>query len=87
MPLVKATLCKTVLDCLPGNDSFRLSSKVTSKLRSRSPPMPLRLMPSSNPLRYRCSVVTLDDLSGDNTTRYKIVYYGSLLRKEATAVS
>ncbi|GFT07701.1 hypothetical protein TNCV_4046211 [Trichonephila clavipes] len=38
-PSVKASLYKRAIDCLLGNCSSRQSSKVTSKLRSRCPPM------------------------------------------------
>ncbi|GFT27974.1 hypothetical protein TNCV_643891 [Trichonephila clavipes] len=34
---VKANLCKTVVDCLPGNSFCRNSSKVTSQLKSLCP--------------------------------------------------
>ncbi|GFX28534.1 hypothetical protein TNCV_1153431 [Trichonephila clavipes] len=35
---LKARLCKTDVDCLPGNSSFRHSSKVTKNMRSGCPP-------------------------------------------------
>ncbi|GFX62864.1 hypothetical protein TNCV_3351901 [Trichonephila clavipes] len=39
---VKASLCKTHVDCLPGNSSSRPISKVTNKLRCQCPPMSSR---------------------------------------------
>ncbi|GFX70490.1 hypothetical protein TNCV_4474241 [Trichonephila clavipes] len=38
-PGVKDSLCKTVVECFPGNSALRNSSKDTRKLRIRCPPV------------------------------------------------
>ncbi|GFY04179.1 hypothetical protein TNCV_1199571 [Trichonephila clavipes] len=65
-PGVSASLCKTVVEFLPGNSSSTHRSKVTSKLRCRCTPLsPCIQFLSSNLLQIS---MLCGDLPDDNST-------------------